>query len=75
MTDYEIGYGKPPRHSQFKKVSAPTQAADPGVATLNLGTSCAVFERRGAVSREGADQKYVKIGIDDQATCHFSVEP
>ena len=40
MADYETGYGKPPRHRQFKKGVAPTREADPGVATLKSGTSC-----------------------------------
>jgi Family of unknown function (DUF5681) len=74
MADYEIGYGKPPRHSQFKKGVCANPSGRPRRRNAELGDVVRGFLSAEAQYCEHADQKYIKIGIDDQATCHFSVE-
>jgi hypothetical protein len=56
--DYEVGYGKPPRHSRFK----PGQSGNPKgrpKGTLNLKTDLLNELRERIVVREGERQRHV----------------
>ena len=74
MSEHEIGYGKPPRHSQFKKGVCANPSGRPKRRDTEIGDVVRTFLSAEARYREGANEKDVKVGIGDQTPRRGSFE-